>query len=41
MTELAFDDPERLLDLGPDHGDHPVDPFFDGVQRAALGGLAL
>ena len=40
VAELAFDDPERVLDLGPHHRDDPVDLFVDRVQRAALGRLA-
>ncbi len=40
MVELALDHPEGMLDLRADHGDDTVDPFVDGVQRAALGGLA-
>jgi len=40
MAELAFDHPERMLDLGTDHGDDAVDPLVEGTQLAALGGLA-
>ena len=34
MAELAFDDAEGMLDLGPDHRDDAVDAFVQGVQRA-------
>ena len=40
VSELALDDPEGMLDLGPHLGDDPVDVFVDGIELAALWGLA-
>ena len=40
VAELALHDPERVLDLGPHHRDHPVDPFVEGMQLASFGRLA-
>ena len=48
MAEPALDHPERMRDPdpgpgpGPDpgHGDDAVDPLVEGMQLAALGGLA-
>lgn len=40
IPELALEHPERMLDPGPHHGDDPVDVRVDGMQRAALRGLA-
>ena len=40
MAELALDDPEGMLDLGPDHGDHPVDALVERMRLATLGCLA-
>ena len=34
MAELALHDPERVLDLGPHHRDHPVDPFVEALIAA-------
>ena len=36
MAELAFDNPERMLNLCAHHGDDPVDSFVEGVQWVAL-----
>ena len=40
MADLALDDAERMLYLGPDLRDDAIGPFVDRMQRAALGGLA-
>jgi len=36
LAELALDDPEGMLDLGPDHRDDAVDARVAGMQQAAL-----
>ena len=41
MAELALENAERMLDLGPDHCDDAIDPFVEGMQRAALGALRM
>ncbi len=40
MAELPLDNPEGMLDLGPDHRDDAADPRVDGMQVAALWRLA-
>ena len=40
VTELALDDAEGMLDLGPDHRDAPIDLRVERVQWATLRGLA-
>src|SRR5690606_5589503 len=40
IAELPLEDAERVLDLGPHHGDDPVDLLVLGVKRAGLGRLA-
>ena len=40
MAELALEDAERMLNLGPHLRDDPVDLLVELVQLAALGGLA-
>src|SRR5690606_5217910 len=40
IAELTLQHPERMLDPGPQAGDDPVDALVDGVQLAALRGLA-
>ena len=40
MVELALDDAERMLDLGPDHRDDVVGPLVEGMQLATFRGLA-
>lgn len=40
VAELALHDPKWMLDLGPNHSDHSVDPFVEGMQLAAFRGLA-
>lgn len=40
VVELALEDPERMLDLGPSLRDDPVDLFVDLIQLIALGCLA-
>ena len=41
IAELPLEDAERVLDLGPHHGDDPVDLLVLGVKRAALGRLRI
>lgn len=40
MAELALEDPERMLNLGPHLRDDPIDLFVELVQLATLGGFA-
>lgn len=40
VTELALDDAEGVLDLGPHLGDEAVGLFVEGMQLTAFGGLA-
>ena len=36
VAELAFDDPEGMLDLRAHDGDDAVGPFVEGMQRATV-----
>lgn len=36
MTELALENPERMLDLDAHHGDDPFGLLVDGVELSAL-----
>ena len=40
MAELALEDPERMLNLGPHLRDDPIDLLVELIQFTALGSLA-
>ena len=41
LTELPLDDPEGMLDLGPDDGDEAVQLCVERIHGASFGALRM